>query len=539
MKLKLSYYNHWIILLSFVSLFVLLYIFILDDHIYYLGDDFAQYIQHARNICLGHPYSDLPYPFNPEAQIGPPAYPPLYPFLISPLACGAVPQILWMKALSILLFTLSLFILYKIFVSPKENSLVLGAIFVFAFLPWIFLDAGYLGSDTPYAFFSFLALWSLITLPNDRPAGIHSVMTGLLIAMSTLTRDIGISLWASSLLYLSQKIWKNPNFRSIYLIQVILLSFALLLPLFAWKFYEYHLGLGPANAIYFKTALGLDNLTFYGFLIRLVSNFYYHIKNVYELIFPLSFLISPIPSLNWLRFPITFLILGILSWQILKGFRSSLLPIVLYMGCYLGILLFMNSHISRNGPRMLLPLTPFLILFILKGFKEISIKRLVIFTPITYQIFFVFWIGVNIWGSFYLYSSFRNARSLSFSPQGLHYQSMVTYIRKEIPVTGRIAYIKPRYLSLYSDHLTAILPFMGPPSLVGPPSKVFDYLSHWRITHVLLDDHFKEEEHVTRQTIKQFPQSFSTVYTCPHLTLLRFIDPVHSLKNIHHPLGKN
>ena len=538
MKLRLNPYYNWIILLSFVGLFVLLYIFILDDHLYFMGDDFAQYIQHARNIYHGDPYSNLPYPFNPEAQIGPPAYPPLYPFLISPFTSGEDP-VIWMKVLTIIIFTLSLVILYKFFVSLKENSLILEAIFVFASLPWIFLDAGYLGSDIPYAFFSFLALWSLITLPNDRPAGIHSIMTGLLMAMSTLTRDIGISLWASSLLYLSQKIWKNLSFRSVYLIQMILLSLAFLLPLFAWKFYENHLGLGPANAVYFKTALNLDHFTFFGFLTRLGSNLFYHIKNGYDLIFPLSFIIRPIPSLDWVRFPITFLILGILCWQILKGFRSSWLPIVLYLGCYLGVLLIMNSHISRNGPRMLLPLAPFLVLFILKGVKEISIKRLGIFPPITYKIFFIFWIGFNMVGSFNLYSFFRNAENLSFSPQGLDYQNMATYIRQEIPVAGRIAYIKPRYLSLYSGHPTAILPFMGPPSLVGPPSNILDYLSHWRITHVLLDDHFKREEYVTRQTINQFPRSFSTVYTCPHLTLLRFIDPVHSLKNIHHPSGRN
>ncbi len=156
---SISFYN-WILLLLFVGLFVFFYILPLDQRIYSLGDDFAQYIQHARNICLGQPYSDLPYPFNPEAQIGPPAYPPFYPFLISPLACGATPQILWMKALSVLLFALSLFVLYKLFRHLNDTALTLETLFVLAFLPWIFLDTGSLGSDTPYAFFSFLTLRS-------------------------------------------------------------------------------------------------------------------------------------------------------------------------------------------------------------------------------------------------------------------------------------------------------------------------------------------------------------------------------------------
>lgn len=526
-------FNHRIIIFFFTGLFVLSYLLILDDHIYYLGDDFAQYIQHARNICRGDPYSNLPYPFNPEAQIGPPAYPPLYPFLISTLACGEIPQIFWMKTLSILLFALSLPILYKIFFSLKENSTILGAIFVFAFLPWIFLDAGSLGSDTPYAFLSFLALWSLILLPNNQYSWMQPIITGLLIALSTLTRDIGIALFVSSLLYLGQKVWKNPMARPVYLFQMVLISLAFLIPLGCWKFYQYHLGLGPANNIYFSTGLGLDNFTFYGFGLRLASNAYYYLQKCYELLFPLSFLIYPVSTLNWLRFPITFLILGILIWQLLKGFRSSFLPIVLYMGCYLGVLLIMDFHISKNGTRMLIPLAPFLVFFTLKGIKELS-PRLGFFPSFAYRVILIFWIGLSIWGSFYLYSSFRDPQRVSFSPNGSTYQAIIDYIRKEIPDSERIAYVKPRYLSLYSQHQTAILPFMGPPSSVGPPSKIIAYLSHWKITYVLLDDHFKEEEQVTRQAIKDLPQAFSVVYSSPPLTLLRFSDPGSSRKDIHH-----
>lgn len=519
MKLKLSYYNHWILLVFFTAFFALLYLFILDDHIYYLGDDFAQYIQHARNICQGLPYSNLPYPFNPDAQIGPPAYPPGYPLLISPFSCGEGPRLIAMKTLSLIVFAFSLFILFLLFKSLKNTALVLETIVLFAFLPGVFLDAGYLGSDTPYAFFSLFALWSLITLPEDRLGGRQLLITGLLMAQATLTRDIGIALWASGLLYLGQKIWKKPTKRSILMKQMVILTLTFLVPLFAWKSYEYHLGLGPANAIYLKTALGLDSLTVSGLINRLISNLYYHIKNGFDLLFPLRLVLDPFSA--WMRLPLTFLFFGILSWQIGKAFRGPFLPVILYMGCYLGILLLMDVHISRNSTRMLLPLAPFLIFFMLKGVNELSAKTILQNVRYFYPIFVALWIGLSIGGSFTLYASFRTPERISFSPQGRTYQTMVNYIRRETALPDRIAYIKPRYLSLYSNRLTAILPFMGPPSLVGSPSTIINYLSEKKIGYILLDDHFKQEEDVLRQTIKQFPQAFSEIRSLPPLTLLQ------------------
>lgn len=515
--------KNWIILL-YAGLFVIFYCLLLDHQVYSLGDDFAQYIQHAQNIHLGHPYSNLPYPFNPLSQIGPPAYPPVYPLLISPFTGGAVPQILWMKALSVFLFGLSLLVLYKIFHTIKEPDLILDTLFVFSFLPWIFHDAGYLGSDTPYAFFSFLVLWSLTALPDDRPVWIPPIITGLLIALSALTRDTGIALWVSSLLYLGQKIWKNQTARSIYLIQMVLISTAFLLPLVSWKIYEYHLGLGPANMIYLKTALGWDHFTLYGFFIRLFSNFYYYMTKCYELLFPLSSLLLPIPYLNWLRLPIAFLILTMIAWQILKGFRGSQLPIVIYLGCYLAIFLVMDVHISRNGSRMLIPLAPFLVFFTLKGFQELSYKNLRVFTPFSFRILVILWIGFNIYGTFCLYSSLREPKNLAFSPEGPSYQAMANYIRQETPMSGRIAFIKPRYLSLYTHRQTVIPPYLGPPSLIGPPSKTLEYLARWQVSQVLLDDHFVNEEKSLRKTMDQFPGYFSLCYSSPPLTLFGFKD---------------
>lgn len=48
------------------------------------GDDFAQYVLHARNLVEGRPYAETGYVFNPGfARLGPPTYPPLIPLLLA------------------------------------------------------------------------------------------------------------------------------------------------------------------------------------------------------------------------------------------------------------------------------------------------------------------------------------------------------------------------------------------------------------------------------------------------------------------------
>src|SRR5215472_14514569 len=50
------------------------------------GDDFAMYIQQAKNFAAGLPFGESGYIYNPHyPQLGPRAYPPLYPLLLAPI----------------------------------------------------------------------------------------------------------------------------------------------------------------------------------------------------------------------------------------------------------------------------------------------------------------------------------------------------------------------------------------------------------------------------------------------------------------------
>jgi hypothetical protein len=70
-----------------------------------IGDDFAQYILHARNIAEGRAYASTGYIYNPDlAVIGPPAYPPVLPLVLAPLWAWFGLDLQAMKALMVVFF---------------------------------------------------------------------------------------------------------------------------------------------------------------------------------------------------------------------------------------------------------------------------------------------------------------------------------------------------------------------------------------------------------------------------------------------------
>lgn len=498
--------------LAFLGLLFLFYVLPLDNRVYSLGDDFAQFIQHAQNICQGRPYTQLPYPYDPEALIGPPAYPPVFPLLISPFTCGEDPNFFMIKIVSVLLFFLSLPILYRILSIFEDISLTRETLFLFSILPWMVFWGGEIVTDIPYVLFSFLSLCLFMRLPQEYPAIPQSLLTGFCMAIGTLTRDIGLSLWVSSVLFCGYKIYKYPHCRSIVIYQILGISLAFLFPVVLWKVYLQHIGLGPENSAFFKTSMGLDGLTLPMLSTRIGSNFYYYLQKFYETLFPLSYQLRQVPYLNWSRFGIAISIFSILIWQIFKAIKGPLLPIILYMACYMGVLLLLD-YPMRAGVRYIIPLVSFLTYFLLKGIKELPshFNKLASFP--FYKIILLIWIGLSIWGSTYFLLQIRSPQVLNISPEAPAYQNIIRWVRKELPPDSRLVYIKPRYLSLYSHRLTAM------PPVKAPPEKVFAYLKQVAVSHVLLDHNFLTEEKMLRQTIKRFPQCFSLIYNDSNFSL--------------------
>ena len=132
------------------------------------GDDFAMYIMQARNISQGDWSAPSGYVYNPHfPHVGPPAYPPLFPLMLSPLYKIWGLNLTPMKIEVVLFFLAGLYLTFE-FLSRQAPFLYAGAIVVLLGLSpyfWEFKES--VVSDLPFFFFSFLTLCVLSACDQD------------------------------------------------------------------------------------------------------------------------------------------------------------------------------------------------------------------------------------------------------------------------------------------------------------------------------------------------------------------------------------
>jgi hypothetical protein len=168
-----------------------------DGHTW--GDDFAQYLQHAENIAHSVPYAETGYIYNPQnAIVGPQAYPPAYPTALAPVAaiCGA--NLSAYKALGVFFFLMTLLIATRLFSNDLSARNVWICLTVVGFSPvfWAIKD-GILSEHL------FIPLWYAAVLVADdwyrrqKTYGnqtLHGFILGALIFLTCATRTVGIVL---------------------------------------------------------------------------------------------------------------------------------------------------------------------------------------------------------------------------------------------------------------------------------------------------------------------------------------------------------
>jgi hypothetical protein len=170
------------------------------------GDDFAQYVLHARNLATGQPYAATGYLVNPEhIVVGPAAYPPATGVLLAPIYARYGLDLEPMKVAMALLIVVALAGVHLVFrrrLSRVDGALLLAAV---GFNPVLWQAKDAIGSDLP-----FFAL-SVLTLAGAQAAARCSgpvparaaigVLLGLGVYAATATRSIGVVLVGAVLLY--------------------------------------------------------------------------------------------------------------------------------------------------------------------------------------------------------------------------------------------------------------------------------------------------------------------------------------------------
>jgi hypothetical protein len=171
---------------------------------HFWGDDFAQYIQHAKNLATGKPFQETGYIYNPNApEIGPRSYPPLFPVLLAPIYCIFGLNLTSMKVEGIVFFGAALLLVSLLFLARMSPACAVILMLIVAFNPYFFYTKDFIGSD--YLFFLTM-MASLYAIERSERGGWRdyklAALVGSLIYFCYATRTIGIVLLPSLAAYL-------------------------------------------------------------------------------------------------------------------------------------------------------------------------------------------------------------------------------------------------------------------------------------------------------------------------------------------------
>lgn len=160
------------------------------------GDDFAQYIHHAKNLVQGVPYQNTGHIYNyRDPGDAPASYPPVFPLLLTPVYALFGLNLAAMKAEVILLWLAGLAMLYFVFRRDLSVPATVGLLAMVGFNPFLWDFKDQIVSDLPFIFFLGLVVYLIQRWHGIgfSPAGraVHALVLGLAIYLAYGSRSVG------------------------------------------------------------------------------------------------------------------------------------------------------------------------------------------------------------------------------------------------------------------------------------------------------------------------------------------------------------
>ena len=212
-----------VIMISLIGLFFISTI--RDGHDW--GGDFAQYIHHAKNIAEGNDYAEIGYvknPFNPLDN-PPSSYPPFFPLILSPFYEIAGINLFTMKIVVIVLFILSLYLIYLVFNKYLPEGYIIPLIAIIGLHPYFWQMKDNIMSDIPFMFLLFTSFYFIDKYIGHKSSNYLSLrnasLLGLIIYLPYSIRTVGLVLIASFLIY---NLLKPKNLSKAYLLSLMVFT---------------------------------------------------------------------------------------------------------------------------------------------------------------------------------------------------------------------------------------------------------------------------------------------------------------------------
>jgi hypothetical protein len=170
------------------------------------GDDWAQYVLHARNLVGGRPYPDIGYLFNPDFPwAGPRAYAPGTPLVLLPVVALFGIDIAMLKIPGLICMVGALPVIVRLFAPRLGVGAALLAAAIVALYPSYWGLRQHIQSEAPLILSSLCALW-WAQRPEIRPdrarmTSLHGAVLGALVFAAIISRALGVALVPAVLVY--------------------------------------------------------------------------------------------------------------------------------------------------------------------------------------------------------------------------------------------------------------------------------------------------------------------------------------------------
>jgi 4-amino-4-deoxy-L-arabinose transferase-like glycosyltransferase len=390
------------------------------------GGDFAQYISQAKCISEGKNQSETGYILNDQNPfIGPPTYPIGFPLILTPVYIFFGNNILAFSILiSVLLFVLAI-LLFKFNNLFFSSSISLIVAVAYIYNPWLLRFKSLVLSDIPFTLFLMLAIYFYLNrFKSDKLKIGNSIILGFLICFTMLIRSLGAVIILG--------IFADKIICSIRNKKILLISFYNPLIILASLLTFY----ACFNYIIFPT--NTEHYSFFStfFNLKEIWAIAKQSYNYYSIFIKDFFSDDPIIS----SFTITLFLIGFFKKIINKIDITDYLFII-----YLVVILIYPVF---QGFRFLLPIYPFIALYIVFGIKSIQINVNIKHKPL-FPIIITILLFFNYLHDFK--SILKYQKDILPGPQADYSIEAFEYIKENTDKDAIFASIKPRVLALYTS----------------------------------------------------------------------------------------
>jgi len=444
-----------------------------DGHIW--GDDFAMYIHHAKNLAYGNAYEDTGYIYNPHyPDIGPRAYPPLFPVLLAPVYRIMGLDLGAMKVLNILLLLVFVFSLYLLFRAELPFIYVLAILTVLVLNPYIWGLKDQVISD-----FLFLLLMALtfhaVARYSEHPTVKSTLTVAVCIALSFACRTIGFLFLPCVLLFEVIRFKKLAPAT----LRTAAWTLVLMAPQIIW------FGRNGSNSSYTDQLQKIP-------LSATLANVRMYLWLTYKELWWNGY--SPLPALLLCS---ALGCLGLLGYWYRLRSRYTVVEIFVPAYAFLVVIVWSRDQDSR----LLIPLLPFWLLYVAVGLQELGKHR-----GRKLERVMASGLLLLVFGSYVgMYSK------TDYGPfaQGLgdsRFTELSEYIRTATAKESLFLFAKPRLLALVTDRRAS--GYQDP--LKG--DELWNYCSEIGVNYIIASDTFDRDRQILEPFVAAYRDRLEEIY---------------------------